>query len=549
MSTPTRIKSTSKSEPSIHHDDTLEAEKLGVGVEEVVVTRVSEEDLMQISRDCLDVHSETGFRLTLIVIVMGFNMAGYGVDWGVIGSINSYNTFHDYFGFPNSGVILGTINGLMTIGTFVGAPFLALGDVIGRRGVNFTGNLIVVIAALVQGLAPNLPALMIGRFLLGFGSSMASAPQYMAEIAPVHLRGRLVGFFGTWFQFGSIIMIGAMTGFTKWNSDYQWRVPLILEALFPFLVCVTVYWWCPESPRYLLLKGRHKEARRVIARHMTTHDDVNAPIVPLIMRQIEESIETSKAGVRSSYDYRVFFTKAVGYRTFVLILYSIFQQWNGGAIISYYLSPALDTIGITKSIDQLAINLGSTCVYFVFEFIGSFLVDMFRRRTLIFAGLISFIATQTAVTITSWQYSLSESHTAAVLTVVWVFIYQVCSASLIATMHNLYPVEVLSLPLRAKGMGFYNMVQGAAGVVQSYGISVGIQKVGYKIWVVYIVYNTLQLIAAYFVFPETSKLSLEEIDTIFETPGSNPVKLSLKIEKAREERARAEREEAGGVSA
>lgn len=121
----------------------------------------------------------------------------------------------DYFGFPNSGAILGTINGLMTIGNFCGAPFLALGDVIGRRGVNFAGNIIVIIAALLQGLAPNLAALMVGRFLLGFGSSMASAPQYVAEIAPLHLRGRLVGFFGTFFQFGSVIMIGAMTGFTK----------------------------------------------------------------------------------------------------------------------------------------------------------------------------------------------------------------------------------------------------------------------------------------------------------------------------------------------
>lgn len=121
----------------------------------------------------------------------------------------------DYFGFPNSGAILGTINGLMTIGNFCGAPFLALGDVIGRRGVNFAGNIIVIIAALVQGLAPNLAALMVGRFLLGFGSSMASAPQYVAEVAPLHLRGRLVGFFGTFFQFGSVIMIGAMTGFTK----------------------------------------------------------------------------------------------------------------------------------------------------------------------------------------------------------------------------------------------------------------------------------------------------------------------------------------------
>lgn len=247
----------------------------------------------------------------------------------------------------------------MTIGNFCGAPFLALGDVIGRRGVNFAGNIIVIIAALLQGLAPNLAALMVGRFLLGFGSSMASAPQYVAEVAPLHLRGRLVGFFGTFFQFGSVIMIGAMTGFTKCelssacaslalflpfcstgtyqsqlaaalscfvrdtdfkdtgNSNYQWRIPLILEAFFPVLVCATIYFWCPESPRYLILKGRREEARKVIAKYMTTHDDVNAPIVPLIMQQMEESIESSRTGKWAAYDYRVFFTKAVGYRTFV----------------------------------------------------------------------------------------------------------------------------------------------------------------------------------------------------------------------------------------
>lgn len=467
----------------------------------------------------------------------------------MIGGINSFDTFHEYFGFPNAGVIIGTINGLMTIGNFMGAPFLALGDVIGRRGINFLGNAIVIVAALLQGLAPNLPALMVGRFLLGFGSSMASAPQYMAEISPIHLRGRLVGFFGTFFQVGSIIISGAMVGFTKWDSNYQWRVPLLFEAFFPLLVCITIYWWCPESPRYLILKGRRDEARSVIARYMTTHNDADAPIVPLVLQQMEESLESSRAGTWAAYDFRVFFTKSVRFRTIVLVLYSCFQQWNGGAIISYYLSPALDTIGITDPLPQLGINLGSTITYFVFEFIGSFLVDVFRRRTLIITGLITFIVTQTAVTITSWRYSVHESHATAVLTVVWVFIYQMCSASLIATMHNLYPVEILSLPLRAKGMGFYNMVQGAAGVVQSYGISVGIDKVGYKIWVVYIVYNTLQLIAAYFVFPETSKLSLEEIDTIFETPGASPVKLSKKINRAKREKAKADRQALRGEGA
>lgn len=111
-------------------------------------------------------------------------------------------------------------------------------------------------------------------------------------------------------------------------------------------------------------------------------------------------------------------------------------------------------------------------------------------------------------------------------------------------MHNLYPVEVLSLELRAKGMGLYSLVQNAANVVQQYGISLGFQQIGYKLWCVYIIYNTVQLVLAYYIFPETSKLSLEEIDVVFETPGVRPVKMSLDIKKAQKEKARLDREQA-----
>lgn len=77
------------------------------------------------------------------------------------------------------------------------------------------------------------------------------------------------------------------------------------------------------------------------------------------------------------------------------------------------------------------------------------------------------------------------------------------------------------------------MIQGAAGTVQSYGISVGINRLGYKIWVVYIVYNCLQLVAAYFLFPETYGLSLEEVDAVFETDGVRPVKMSKQIQEVK----------------
>jgi hypothetical protein len=128
----------------------------------------------------------------------------------------------------------------------------------------------------------------------------------------------------------------------------------------------------------------------------------------------------------------------------------------------------------------------------------------------------------------------------------WIFMFQICSSALIATMHNLYPVEILALAIRAKGMGMYGFVQGVAGTVQNYGISVGIDKLGYKIWCVYIVYNALQLIVAWFIFPETFGLSLEEIDAVFETPGVRPVKMSLDIQKAKKEKTRLEAMDASG---
>lgn len=529
-------------EGAIHHEDVnVQAEKLGVDVSEIVAVRITEEDLIKQSRLSMTMRSGTGLRICVVMFVMGCSSAAYGVDWGVIGGINSFPLWHQYYGFSNSGPIIGTINALMQIGTFVGAPFLSLSDVWGRLPVIFVGNLLNIVAAFMQGNAPNLACLFVGRLLLGFGSALASSNQYMAEISPLHLRGRIVGVMGAFFQIGSLVMTGVMMVVSRWNSDWQWRTTFMLQAVLPLIVCVFIY-FCPESPRYYIMRGKTDKAREVIARYQTTNNDINDPIVDLVVRQVEESLETSKTCLRPSYDFRGFFGRAGRYRTLCLVIYSCFQQWNGGGIISYYISPALDTIGITGTLPQLGISLGNTAIYFVFTLFGAYIIDKFRRRTLIFSGIILIVIFQTAVLITSWQYNLRPNKAAGILTILWMYLYQVSSASTIATMHNLYPVEILSLPLRAKGMGLYAMIQGAAGVVNTYGISVGIAKVGYKIWIVYIVYNAIQGVIAYFLFPETSKLSLEEIDAIFETEGTKPVPLSLKIYNARRERMKALRE-------
>ncbi|KAL2834957.1 general substrate transporter [Aspergillus cavernicola] len=513
-------------------------------VEEAVLANITEEDIWKLSQESLNVRSWTGVRLCLILFVQGCNQAGFGVDWAVIGGINAYDSWHDFFGFGNSGSTYGLINALMNIGNVCGAPFLALSDIIGRRSVNFIGNLIVIVASIMQATAPNLKVFMAGRFFMGFGSALLSSSQYMGEISPVHLRGLMVGIFGACFQVGSLCMTAAMIGITKMEGNLQWRLPLYLNMIFPVLVCLGMYTICPESPRYYVMRGNREAAKRVIAKYHTTSGDIDQPIVNIMVSQMEASVENDRTGHHKFWDYSVFLSRTVRYRLLVLFLYSVFQQWNGGSIITYYMVPALETIGVTGSMQQLGIQLGTTATYFVFTAVGALIIDRFRRRTMIFVGLGTMILFQTCTTITSWQFNVSGTSAAAALTILWIYLYQTFSALFVATMHNLYPIEILSLPLRAKGMGLYGLIQGGAGAAQTYGISVGIEKIGYKIWVVYIAYNSIQLALSYFIFPETSGLSLEEIDAVFETPGVAPVKMSMDIYKAKRQMAEANREPA-----
>lgn len=345
---------------SFHHDVT--DEKMGaITTEEVVVQRITDEDLLRISKEAMPKFwTATGFRICLIIFLQGCNQAGYGVDWAVIsesihsyydytiannaddavipGGINAYPAWHKFFNIEIDGVKFAHITALMRIGTVVGAPFLALNDKIGRRGVNFLGNSLVICAALMQALAPNLSCFMAGRFFLGFGSALMSSPQYIAEVAPVHLRGRIVGLFGACFQIGSVAMNAGMIGTTKMaeseTNNWSWRLPLLLQTFFPLVVCSLIYFITPESPRYYILRGEREKARKVIAKYQTTSGSLDEPIVNIVTAQIEESLETSRTGFRQSWNFAVFVTKTVRYRLLVLILYSMFQSWNGGGMFT-----------------------------------------------------------------------------------------------------------------------------------------------------------------------------------------------------------------------
>jgi hypothetical protein len=112
----------------------------------------------------------------------------------------------------------------------------------------------------------------------------------------------------------------------------------LLEGFFPAIVCCTIYFISPETPRYLMLRGRRDEAAMVIARYHTTEgNNPEHPLVKAVLQQMEDSI--SNTSNREVWDWRGFFKTGARSRVGVLALYSVFQSWNGGGIIGQVSHP------------------------------------------------------------------------------------------------------------------------------------------------------------------------------------------------------------------
>lgn len=92
---------------------------------------------------------------------------------------------------------------------------------------------------------------------------------------------------------------GAMVGTVKMSSTWAWRLPLLLQVIPPAIVMVCV-WFCPESPRWLVSRGRQEEARAILVKYHSNDGQTNA-VVELQLKEFAESIE--KKNLEPFWDY------------------------------------------------------------------------------------------------------------------------------------------------------------------------------------------------------------------------------------------------------
>jgi len=110
-----------------------------------------------------------------------------------------------------------------------------------------------------------------------------------------------------------------------------------------------------------------------------------------------------------------------------------------------------------------------------------------------------------------------------------VFIFGAVYSFGLTPLQALYPVEVLSFEMRAKGMAFSSLAVNAGGLLGQFAWPVSLKAIGWKTYIVFIIWDAVQTAVFYFCLPETKNRTLEELDVIFEA--KNPVKESLRPHK------------------
>ena len=322
-----------------------------------------------------------------VVAAMGGLLFGY--DWVVIGGAKPF--FEPFFqlgteelrGWANSCALLGCLAGSIFTG--------GLSDRFGRKRLLIVSAVLFAISSVLTGWAPGFTWFVAWRILGGVAIGMASnlSPMYIAEVAPAHLRGRLVAVNQLTIVIG--VLLAQVVNWliaqpvpdnatanlirASWNGQYAWRwmfTAVTAPSVFFFLGSLAI----PESPRWLVKNGQADLAESILSRIG------GSAYAQAEVRDIQNTLareEIQHVRFRDLLEPRMSRILMVG------VCLAVLQQWSGINVIFNYAEEIFRAAGY--GVSSILFNIVITgVVMLLFTLVAIRTVDHFGRRALMLIG-------------------------------------------------------------------------------------------------------------------------------------------------------------------
>jgi len=462
------------------------------------------------------------FVATLGGLLFGYDTA---VISGAVGSIDAY--FIDPLGLSETarGSLSGWTIGSALIGCIIGAALAGwISTRMGRKGGLIVAALLFLAGSIgsawpefgfgaIGEMGPRaLNQFVVYRILGGVGVGIASmlSPLYIAEISPSAIRGRLVSF-NQLAIVGGILLVYfvnyfvASQGDDAWVKSTGWRYMLASEAI-PSAILLVLLMFVPDTPRWLVLRGRSDEALVQLRRVMGETDARG------ILADIQKSL-AEKSGQLLSFGWPV---------VIVGILISVFQQFVGINAVLYYAPLMFSNMGASTdtALLQTVIVGGANVIFTVVAIVS---VDKWGRKPLLVTGAVIMAVSMIALG------CLFNAHVVGLGALVAVVVYIAGFALSWGPVAWVMLSEMFPNAIKGKAMGLAVAAQWVANWLVSTSFKVidgnsalnALFNHGFAYWI----YGGMSVLAALFVIryvPETKGRSLEAIQELWSKPEATP---------------------------
>lgn len=422
-------------------------------------------------------------------LLFGFDTA---IISGTIPYITAFFGLNEYWlGWSVSSILIGC-----AIGAIMAGP---LADKYGRKFTLMICAVLFAVSGVGAGLSNQLHWFVIFRLIggLGVGAAAMVSPMYIAEMAPAAWRGRLVAFYQMAIVFGILLAYFSNYLFSNIGAN-NWRwmfasqtAPSLLFLLFLLMV--------PETPRWLVKKGRNLQAAEILKK-ISPGNAIDKELA-----EIERSFQNQRR-----ISLSLLFSKTYAPVLFIGILVAVFQQVTGINSILYYAPVIFKETGMDSS-SSLLQTIGIGVVNVISTFIAIGLVDKVGRKKLLLAGSI-IMGISLATVAGCFKYSYFDHY----IVLIFMLLYVAAFGCTLGAVTWVYLSEIFPNLVRGLAMSIATLSLWLADFVITYTFPIMTKQLGTATTMFcYAALCAVAFVYMLFKIKETRGRTLEQIETLF----------------------------------